>query len=233
MSVFETVMIRNGHPVFLREHLSRLEQACRKCGFEFTPIQLDPLAQLLINSVPEGLARIYVTAGDGGVSSPAEECRVFILVEPRDPIVPEVYQRGYELGLSNEIHHPMFGGLKTGNYWSNLVALNLAKPRNETLLFNACGELISACMANVFIVRDGEIQTPALISGARNGVIREWVIQRRKVSECKLTRDNLREADALFLTSSWIGVMPVTALEERSLSVHAIATGLIREFSGS
>ena len=229
MSVFETVMLRNGLPVFLREHLLRLAQACEKCSFHTPPLQLDPLAELLKNSVPDGLARICVTAGDGTVSSPAEECRVFIFVEPRTPIAPAVYRQGYHLAVSKEIHHPMFGGLKTGNYWSNLVALNQGK--NETLLFNAQGELISSCMANVFVVHGSELLTPALSCGARNGVIREWVLGRRKATEGSLTRDDLSKADALFLTSSWLGVMPATALEERSLPVPAIASELLQEFS--
>ena len=218
MSVFESIMIRNGLPNFLHKHLQRLTVASEKCGFKSELISPDSIQTLLHHSVPDGIARIYVTAGDGAVSAPAVHCRVFVFVEPRIPISQEVYERGYQLAISKEIHHPMFGGLKTGNYWSNLTALNQAFPKNEALLFNAEGELISACMANVFIIQKGVIKTPALSCGARNGVIREQIIQQRQGIECRITRDDLEKADSIFLTSSWLGIMPVTGLEDRLLT---------------
>ena len=230
MSVFESILIRNGHPHLLGEHLQRLAHAAEKCGFKSTPLLPDQIEALLQQTVPDGLARIYVTAGDGGVSSPPKNCRVFVFVEPRTPLSPEAYERGYHLAFSKEIHHPMFGGLKTANDWTNITALNPAYPKNEALLFNADGDLISACMANVFVIQNNEIKTPALSCGARNGVIREWVIQQQKVTECRITRDDLKEADSLFLTSSWIGVMPVIALEERLLPISSSLTHLQRKF---
>ena len=230
MSVFESIMLRAGRPVFLREHLSRLAAACARCGFKLDARALDPLENLLRGSVSDGLARVYVTAGDGGVSSPAEACRIFVFAEPRTPPAPDGYGRGYDLAIAKEPHRPVFGGLKTANYWANIAALNEARPKNESLLFNADGELISACMANVFVVQNGEIKTPALSCGARNGVVREWVMQRRKVVECALTADDLAEAGGIFLTSSWIGVMPVASVEGRPMPENATAQKLGGEF---
>jgi branched-subunit amino acid aminotransferase/4-amino-4-deoxychorismate lyase len=226
MSVFESILLRAGQPVFLREHLSRLTQACARCGFKFDLRGLDSLENLLRGSVSDGLARIYVTAGDGGVSSPAEACRIFVFAEPRTPVATDVYGRGYNLALAKEPHQPVFGGLKTANYWANIAALNEARPKNESMLFNADGELISACMANVFVVQNGEIKTPELSCGARNGVVREWVMQRRKVVECTLTVGDLAEAVGVFLTSSWIGVMPVASVEGRPMPANADADSL-------
>jgi len=230
MSVFESIMIRGGCPCFLSEHLQRLAEAVKKCGFHSEPLEPDSIKALLQETVSEGLARIYVTAGDGGVSMPANHCRTFVFVEPRSPLGPDVYLRGYHLALSKEIHSPIFGGLKTANYWTNLAALNLAHPKNESLLFNPDGDLISACMANVFVIQNGEIKTPTLSCGARNGVTRDWVIQRRKVTEARLTRNDLKTADSIFLTSSGIGIMPITALEESPVFVDPIIPELHQEF---
>jgi branched-subunit amino acid aminotransferase/4-amino-4-deoxychorismate lyase len=183
---------------------------------------------LLSEAAPDGFARVYLTAGDGTACAAADCCRLFVFVEPRPPVAPEIYARGYDLAFAPETCRPLFGGLKTANYWANLDALNRARPADEALLFNEAGGLISACMANVFIVRDGKIRTPALSCGARAGIVRDWVLQRRPVEERVMGRDDLECADEIFLTSSWIGVMPVASLEGRALPALAAAARSLR-----
>src|SRR5581483_3101776 len=230
MSLFESIRVQNRHALFLAEHLDRLRAACRQCGFPVAEAALENCGQLLSE---DGFARIYVTAGDGSVTSTAECCRVFVFTEPRDPISAHVYHRGYDLGIAPEPHHTLFGGLKTANYWSNLDAFQhgVARQKNETLLFNHAGNLISACMANVFLVTNEKIQTPALNSGTRNGVVREWLLKTREVNECYLTRNDLEAADEIFLTSSWLGVMPAASLEGRELKRNVTARELHREYA--
>ncbi len=70
---------------------------------------------------------------------------------------------------------------------------------------NAHAELVSACCANVFVVRDGRVRTPALACGARDGVTRERVMQQIQVEECSLFIADVLSADELFLTNSWVG----------------------------
>jgi branched-subunit amino acid aminotransferase/4-amino-4-deoxychorismate lyase len=126
---------------------------------------------------------------------------------------------------------PVFGGVKTGNYWGNLKALREGMARNgEMLLFTPAGHLISACMANVFVVTEGRVQTPDLSTGARAGVVREWVIQRVEVKETLLTRADLDAADEVFLTSSWLGIMPVAFLEERPLREWKVSSPLLEAY---
>lgn len=230
MSVFESILLRDGHPVFLRGHLDRLVQSCQTCDFEFDVRALDHLESLFHENVRDGLARIYVTAGDGAVSSRAEHCRIFVFAESRTPLTREIFDSGYELGVEKDPHRPLFCGLKTANYWANIAALNRAQPKNESLLFNANGELISACMANVFVVLNGEIKTPAPGCGARRGILREWVMQRRKVVECAIGKGELAAADEIFLTSSWIGVMPVASVGERVLPARSVSSMLHEEY---
>jgi len=230
MSLFESVMIRSGRPVFLSEHRNRLVQSCAQCDFKFDAQAFDRIEELLCDSLPNGLARIYVTAGDGAVSSPAEDCRIFVFVEPRVPFAPVIYERGYKVVTVQEKHHPIFGGLKTANYWANIAALNRVRPKNEALLFNEHGGLISACMANVFIVQNGILRTPMLVCGARAGIVREWVLRRIETEECALTYDDLKAATEIFLTSSWIGIMPVSELDNRPLPERSIARRLRVDF---
>ena len=179
----------------------------------------------------DGFARIYVTAGEGSICAGTEQGNVFVFVEPRTFHEASKHE-GYRLARHREPHTPIFGGLKTANYWANLLALQAARKQecDEALLFNTSGELISASMANVFVVKEGKIKTPATRCGARVGVIREWVMGRREVEECSLSENDLATADGIFLTSSGIGVMPVVSLDGRILGALDVASELRIEY---
>jgi branched-subunit amino acid aminotransferase/4-amino-4-deoxychorismate lyase len=170
-----------------------------------------------------------VTAGDGSVTGACEHCRVLVLVEERKKISAATYHRGYDLAVHPGDHVPVFGGVKTGNYWANLRPFRegVAARCNETLLFTPAGLLISACMANVFVVTGGRVTTPALGTGARAGVMREWVMERLEVAEALLTRAGVEAADEIFLTSSWLGIMPAASIAGRPLRERGVSGPLL------
>ncbi|MEA3187427.1 MAG: 4-amino-4-deoxychorismate lyase [Chthoniobacter sp.] len=229
MSVFESILVRNDRPVFLTEHLDRLRSACATCGFVVAGEALENCGALMNE---DGLSRVYVTAGDGSVTGDTDQCGIYVFNEPRPGIPSRVYHRGYDVGISPTLHQQLFNGVKTGNYWSNLDAFRrgIARQQNETLLFNASGELISACMANVFVVQAGRILTPPATCGARSGVVRQWIFTREKVEEKALKKSDLLACDEIFLTSSWLGVMPVAFLEGKPMKLNAISRELRRSF---
>ncbi len=198
MSVFETIAILGGKPQFLVEHLARLKDETVRCGFDVS-FELFTSSAMPLAEFPEsGVVRVYVTA----------DCRVLLLAEKRQRIL----KRSYVLSPETVIHLPFPAGSKSGNYWRNVSAMEHAKAVgfDEALLVSPEDVLISACMANVFVVKDGELKTPSLSSGTRNGIIREWIKTRRPVVETELRVPDLITADEIFLTNSWIGVMPVT-----------------------
>lgn len=61
--------------------------------------------------------------------------------------------------------------------------------------------------------------------------MRDWVIKRRKVEERRLRREDVVNADEIFLTNSWIGVMPVATLEGRPLGPRSTSSKLAGEMS--
>jgi branched-subunit amino acid aminotransferase/4-amino-4-deoxychorismate lyase len=228
MSVFESFPIRNGLALFLDAHLHRLTEACRITGLLRPQGSLESCPALLAQS-PDGFARIYITAGDGPVTGDFDACRAIIFVEARDPIPSRVYHRGYDLATHPGAHVALFPGLKTGNYWANLLAFRegVAAHCNETLLFTPAGHLISACMANVFVVTGGRIRTPHPDTGARAGVVREWVMRQVDVEETLITRADLAGASDIFLTSSWLGIMPAASLDGCQLKQRTISSQLL------
>ena len=229
MSVFESFPVQNGVARFLDRHLEKLRAACAAVGFV---IPKDALEQCAATLEGHGFGRIYVTAGDGPVTGPCDDCRLLMFVEPRQAPDAAAYHRGYDLAMHNGVHVPLFAGLKTGNYWANLAAFRegVDAQCNETLLFNRAGHLISACMANVFVVTRGQVLTPDTSTGARAGVMRDWVTERIEVTPRLLNRAEVEASDEIFLTSSWLGVMPAASIAGRALQDRTVAKPLLEAF---
>ncbi len=230
MALFESMAVWKGRVESWPEHQQRLQIACAERDFYADETAFASVGDTLERAQINGFARIYVTAGDGGPTSPIEAPRIFLILEAREPEREDCW----DLGFHDDVYHPPFGGLKTANYWFNCDALAQARARkfNEALLFNDHAELVSACCANVFLVRDEEIFTPPRGSGCRQGVTREWVIKQTKVIECRLRREDVTAADEIFLTNSWLGVMPIATLEGRPLGPRRIVAKLAAEFAG-
>ena len=231
MSVFESFPVREGTGLLLEQHLVKLREACAATGLAAAPEAVEACADLL-KEAGSGFGRIYVTAGDGTVTGDCRDGRVLVMVERREPPAARVYHCGYDLGLDARGHLPAFAGLKTGNYWGNLRAFRegVDASCNETLLFTPAGTLISACMANVFFVIGGMLLTPDASTGARAGVVREWVMGRMEVKQAALTRPDIAKAEEMFLTSSWLGVMPVASVDGRPLGERRVSMDLMREY---
>ena len=228
MAIFESMAVRDGAIEFWPQHQQRVLTACAERDFPMPEAAVAAAGAIFESAGINGFARIYVTAGDGGPASPVTEPRVFLFIEPREPEREDCWS----LTFHDDFYHPMFGGLKTANYWFNTDALAQARARkfDEALLCNDFGELVSVCCANLFIVQGDRILTPPRAAGCRMGVVREWVIKRRKVEERRLRREDATTADEIFLTNSWLGVMPVATLEGRPLGPRSIGPKLAAEF---
>src|ERR1700733_15331241 len=81
MSVFESLPIRGGRPLFLLPHYERLRHACAQTGFTTALPRFEEFETLLRGVSFDAFARIYVTAGDGDASAREANGRVFVFAE--------------------------------------------------------------------------------------------------------------------------------------------------------
>lgn len=215
MSVFESMRVQDGRVCFLREHLASVSDAANRKQFRFSKESLERVGPVLRTIRGSAFARIYITAGDGPPQAPATSCRVALICESRERVLPDAYR----VVLHPSTHRNELENLKTGNYWPNITALRgaLDQGANEALLLNSQDRLIGCAMANVFLKISGQWCTPTSENGARRGVVREWVKGNINVHSRSISREEIDAASELFLTSSWIGVMPATSLGGRPL----------------
>ena len=111
---------------------------------------------------------------------------------------------------------------------------------DDALRTNLWGDVVGGAMANVFVLRRGELLTPKLESGIlpgiTRGVVRElldegavpWV-------EGAIGLRELLEADEIFFTNSVKGIVPVVAVEGHEVGdgvpgvfTRALAKGYVR-----
>jgi branched-chain amino acid aminotransferase len=105
---------------------------------------------------------------------------------------------------------------------------------NDAVLLNPYGRVADATIANVFIVKDGIIKTPALTEGAVNGVMRRHLLQclrkeNMPVEETQLEPEELLEASEVFLTNAIYGIRWVKQLG-RSGYTNQLSSLLHRKF---
>ena len=220
MSDFATVAVHRGRAIFLEAHLERLSLAAIAMGW----------GEVVVSGIPEecvksrevtGVVRLYITAGAGSpgdsfcgsVYALFEECEVGTDFPP------------VRAASSHAPYLPRPGGWKTGNYWQNVDALTAARRLgvDDVLLFNPSGTLVCASMANVFLEIDGVWQTPAIESGARDGVVRAWVGKEMPVEEALIGPDDVARCTAGFFSNSRIGVRAVSEIDGRPLRTDVAA----------
>jgi 4-amino-4-deoxychorismate lyase len=88
----------------------------------------------------------------------------------------------------------------------------------EGLMSDGQGRVISATQGNLFLVNDGRLYTPDLSQAGINGIVRDIVIQSAvalgiPMQITELSLQQVRDADALFVTNCLLGLCPVAELE--------------------
>jgi len=130
-------------------------------------------------------------------------------------------------------------GVKSTSYADHVLAYRhaLNAGADEALMFNSQGHLAEGSMSNVFVVKDGVVQTPSLASGCLPGVTRQLVINLcadldLPVEECQLGVQDIDNADEIFLTSSLREIQAAVLLGTEARATEAVTgevTGRLAE----
>jgi branched-chain amino acid aminotransferase len=107
---------------------------------------------------------------------------------------------------------------------ANYTVLNNCKNEfegvDELLFCDNDGYVVEASVANIFIVKQGVLMTPPQTGSILSGLTRQWVAQKAQdmgisVIERRLTRPDVFTADEMFLTGTYMELMPVTVVDGR------------------
>ncbi len=233
--LFEGIRIYSGNVFKLDEHLARLYHGIRMLGYE-QMIPADELKAIILNTcrqseITEGYIRLNVTRGTGLGLDPKNIDRkpnVMVMVSTLALYPPEAYDRGLDV-VSTSYRVIQADSLDPrlkciGRYASNILAKQEANRRGagEGLMLNHQGHVAECTGDNIFIIRNGKIETPHPSAGILQGITRDTVIMLARnagieVIETTLTPFDLYTADEAFLTGTAAEVIPMVSLDDRPI----------------
>lgn len=233
--VFETIAVLDGRPCLWERHLARLREGCDRLGLPAPdPGVLAAEAQSLAAGCARAVLKVIVTRGDGGRGyrppSPAVSRRILALAPW--PAYPDAWRtEGVRVRwcATRLGHQPRLAGIKHLNRLEQVLArAEWDDPEvPEGLMLDLDGHVVSGTQSNLVVLRRGTALTPPLDRCGIAGVVRALALETLRaagiaVREARLTREEVNDADALFLTSALIGCWPVRELDGRALDPRAL-----------
>ncbi len=233
---FTTLAIYNSQPFRWSKHWQRLASHATKLDVDYTGCTEKNVGEALqkliaVNQVKDGRARVIMLARSGRdiwkTKTPGAK-KTDLLIMTGEP--QRVSQNGLSLAVSPyriNTFSPS-SGVKSLNYLDHVLSWEEAQSRDfdEAVVLNERGEIVSATTSNLFWARNGTLHTPTLSTGAMAGITRECVIEIANKNFVPLVEGiyempDLTDADEIFLTSSSLGVAPVTTFDFRRYAVDA------------
>ncbi|HEX5243670.1 MAG TPA: branched-chain-amino-acid transaminase [Tepidisphaeraceae bacterium] len=230
--VFEGIRVYHGRIFEPEAHLQRLFDSAKaiRLTIPFTADQLrtaiDETAKA--NNFTDCYVRLVVTRGMGYLGLNPNKCptpSAFIITDTIEMYPKEVYEKGMAVITASVIrNHPnaMSSRVKSLNYLNSILAkieaIDAGVP--EAIMLNHLGNVAECTADNIFIVRAGEVLTPAVTEGILEGVTREVILKLCKnlnipCREKTLQRHDLYIAQECFLTGTGAEVVPVTKIDGR------------------
>jgi len=111
-----------------------------------------------------------------------------------------------------------------GNYLNSILATQDAKRRkfDEAILLDKDNKVSEAPGENIFIVKNNILITPPLSSSALDGITRKSILEFSKNIEIKskirkISKEELKKADEVFLTGTAAEITPVIKIETKKI----------------
>jgi len=219
--VFETIPVHDGIPYLFEYHHQRLEEGLKalRIASDTAALPVHALQLIQENRIGEGMLRMYISRGIGSrgyLPASATQPATLIMqtlpfpLKPREPV--SLWLSGYEKisPRALPVHCKLAQGVNA------TLARMEAQDHDcyEALQCDAEGFLSEASSANLFWLRNGTLFTPSLACGALAGVTRRRLLELApcSVQEGRFTLDDLRQAEAVFITNTASGILPVDCL---------------------
>lgn len=231
--VFEGIRVYNGAIFKEPEHVARLFESAKAIRLEvpMPPEQVSAAMHetLQANGIDgDGYIRLVLTRGVGslGISTKHTACPTLIVIADKIALYPpEVYQRGLRCVVSSITRNSTNSTsprVKSLNYLNNIMAKLEAQDAgaDEAIMLNSDGHLCECTGDNIFLLRRGELLTPATSEGILEGITRGLVIELARkrgitVRETSLLRHDLYVAEEIFGTGTAAEVVPIVEVDKR------------------
>ena len=232
--VFEGIRAYHGRVFKLKEHIDRLFYSAKAILLNI-PMSKQQLMDATVetcrkNNLNDGYVRLVVTRGAGTLGLNPNRCsnpQVIIIADTIQLYPASLYKKGMEIvtvATTRNHHNAVNPAIKSLNYLNNILAKIEANTAGyeEAIMLNSEGYVAECTGDNLFIIKDNQMFTPSLSSGALHGITRQTSIDLVgelgvPTSEPNLTRYDLYNADECFLTGTGAEIVPVVKIDERKI----------------
>jgi branched-chain amino acid aminotransferase len=218
--------------LLVREHFTRFLRNTRMLSIQL-PYSVDELADLAVRLVKMHGYRedvylrpiAYKSSETIGVSMEGVADDFTMFTSPFGNYVP--IDRGLSVCVSTwrrSADNAIPARAKaTGNYINSALAKNEAvlNGYDEALVLTPDGCVSESSAANVFLVRDGKLVTPALANDILEGFTRDMIMKLGKdefgieSEQRHVARSELYYADEIFIAGTGVQIAPVTSVDRR------------------
>jgi branched-subunit amino acid aminotransferase/4-amino-4-deoxychorismate lyase len=235
--IFTSLGIYDSQPFLWKKHWQRLCEYALVAGIDVSDIDekdvyADLLAVISANKIKDARARITCFDNAAGFWNCAANDKTNVLIATADfREMPERFSlttSPYKINSTSPL-----AGIKSCNYLENLLAWERAKNAgfDEAIRLNERDEVTSACVANIFWLKNGKLYTPSLKTGALEGTTRAFVLEEAaghgmEHYEVEADMGELRDADECFLTSAGIGIRNVASIDKFHFASSEFTTAL-------
>lgn len=235
--VFEGIRAYQGRIFRLVEHVARLYDSAHAIGLtipmtqeEFCAITEEAVRR---SGLQEAYLRPIVTRGVGDLGLDPRKCpkpSVIIIVDEIKLWGPEIYAQGLRVvtaGTPIPQRESLSPRVKSLNYLPHILAKmeGINAGADEVLMLDAAGHVAEGSGQNLFVIKQGVVQTPPPYAGILKGVTRDAVIELvreagYRFEETLLNRYDVYTADEAFFTGTASEVIAIREVDGRRIGVE-------------
>lgn len=224
--VFTTLRVYQGLPFAFERHWARMKRDAELLGvplcYEERAVRQAIIDLVRANHRPESMARVCFVKNKGGLwaeahDRPATDLLIFIRELVAWPAVQNLQIEPHGIFSAGP-----YAGAKMLSWVSHAAVLERvhANGFDDALLINENDRIAECTSANVFLVRDGGVFTPALTSGCLAGITREILFEiapRAGIPLCEkeLTAEDLSAAEEVFISSTTREVAAIESINPK------------------
>ena len=230
--IFETIKVVHKKVIFWEDHYFRLMASMRmlrmKIPMEFTLEFLEKEILKTVAVLEDGASfrvRLNVFRKDGGLYTPKTNA-INYLIEASESNYKT--KETYEIDIFKDFYNysGLLSTIKTNNRMLNTLASIYANENDldNCILVNERKGVVEVANANIFIVKNNIVKTPALTEGCIKGVVRSKVIDiliKNKdftIEETVISPFEIQKADEVFITNAIMGIQAVTKYKKKSFN---------------
>lgn len=245
--LFETMKLIRGKIILESYHFERLFAGLKLTKFQIPSLfTTDKLRQNILllckRNKCNDLARVRLSVfrGNGGLYDENKDLQYLIECWPAEGSVNQINKKGLVIDIFPDAKKScdIYSNLKSANYLPYVMAAQFAEANklNDCLVSNVKGRIADATIANVFLVKNNLIITPALGEGCVNGVMRRHLIEQLRsasggfeLREGVVTKNDIGTFNEIFLTNAMYGLRWVKQFRDKTY-VNTQTLKIYREF---